>query len=87
MRRAYLVEQQHQAVFQRWRTTQLWVSASSQKPQQGVEDGRVLQQRLLGLTDQHLKQLEQRPLAVWVQAAAEVPLNQALQDILRHHHL
>lgn len=64
MRFMYLVEQQYQAVFQCWRTTKIWVSASSQQPQQWMEDGHVLQQRLLGLTDEHLKQLEQRPLAV-----------------------
>ncbi|KAG7220337.1 hypothetical protein INR49_010173, partial [Caranx melampygus] len=68
-------------------TTKFWVSAGSQQPQQGVENGCVLQQRLLGLADEHLEQLEQCPLAVRVQAAAEVPLNQALQDILSDDHL
>lgn len=87
MRRLYLVEQQNQAVFQCWRTTELWVATSCQQPQQGVEDGRVLQQRLLGLTDEHLKQLQQRALAIRVQASTEVPLNQTLQNILRDHHL
>jgi len=84
---AYLVEQQHQAVFQGQRTPEIRVGARSQQPQQRVEDGRVLQQRLLRLADEHLEQLEQRPLAVGVQAAAEVPLDQALQDVLRDHQL
>lgn len=83
----YLVEQQHQTVFQRQRTTELGVSTSSQQPQQGVEDGCVLQQRLLGLTNEHLEEFEQCPLAIWVQASAEVPLDQALQNILCDDHL
>lgn len=47
----------------------------------------MLQQGLLGLANEHLKELEQRPLAVWVQAAAQVPLDQALQDVLGDHQL
>lgn len=83
----YLVEQQYQAVLQSGWAAEFWVSTSSQKPQQGVEDGCVLQQGLLGLTDKHLKQLEQRTLAVWIQTAAEVPLKQPLQNILCDHEL
>lgn len=83
----YLVEQQHQAVLQGGGTTQVRVGARSQQPQQRVEDGGVLQQRLMRLADEHLEQLEQRPLAVRVQAAAQVPLHQALQDVLRDHQL
>lgn len=63
------------------------VSTSSQEPQQGVKDGSVLQQRLLGLADEHLEKLEQRPLTIWVQASAQVPLNQTLQDILSDYQL
>lgn len=87
MRRLYLVEQQNQAVFQRWRTSQLRLGTRCQQPQQGVEDGVVLQHRLLRLPDEHLEKFQQRPLAVWVQATAEVPLDQALQYVLCDHHV
>lgn len=87
MRRLYLVEQQNQAVLQRWRTSQLRIGASCQQPQQGVEDGVVLQHGLLRLADEHLEELQQRPLAVWVQATPQVPLDQTLQNVLGDHHV
>lgn len=83
----HLIEQQYEGSLQVGWAAELGVNTGPQKNEQGLQHRAVLEQRLMRLTDQHLKQFQERHLAVGVQASPHMPLHQSFQDVFRHYQL